>query len=78
MLRRIRIISQLFFLFLFLVLLVLTNYRGSDQIRYPVRIFLEFDPLIGLTTLLVAHRIPLLLLLGLSTLVVTFLFGRVF
>jgi len=78
MIRRIRIISQVFFLVLFLVLLVLTNYRGADQIRYPVRIFLEFDPLIGLTTLLVAHRIPLLLLLGLSTLIVTFLFSRVF
>ncbi len=78
MLRKFRLISQLFFLILFLVLLVLTSYRGVDEIRYPVRIFLEFDPLIGLTTLLASHQIPLLLLLGLLTLVITFLFGRVF
>jgi polyferredoxin/ferredoxin len=78
MLRRIRLLSQIFFLTVFFILLALTNYRGSDQIRYPVRIFLEFDPLIGLTTFLVAHRIPLLLLLGLATLIVTFFFGRVF
>lgn len=78
MLRKLRLTSQIFFLTLFLVLLVLTSYRGVDEIRYPVRIFLEFDPLIGLTTLLSSHQIPLLLLLGLVTLVLTFLFGRVF
>lgn len=78
MLRKFRLISQLFFFILFLVLLILTSYRGSDEIHYPVRVFLEFDPLIGLTTLLASHQIPLLLLLGLITLVLTFLFGRVF
>ncbi len=78
MLRKFRLISQLFFLILFLVLLILTSYRGTDEIRYPVRIFLEFDPLIGLATLLASHQIPLLLLLGLITLGLTFLFGRVF
>jgi len=78
MLRKLRLISQVLFFFLFLVLLVLTSYRGSDEIRYPVRIFLEFDPLIGLTTFLASHQIPLLLLLGILTLVLTFLFGRVF
>ena len=78
MLRKFRLTSQIFFLILFLVLLVLTSYRGLDEIRYPVRVFLEFDPLIGLTTLLASHQIPLLLLLGLPTLLLTFLFGRVF
>jgi polyferredoxin len=78
MVRRLRLISQLSFLVLFFVLLILTSYRGSDEIRYPVRIFLEFDPLIGLTTFLASHQIPLLLLLGLATAVLTLLFGRVF
>ncbi len=78
MLRKFRLTSQIFFLILFLVLLILTSYRGLDEIRYPVRVFLEFDPLIGLATLLASHQIPLLLLLGLVTLILTFLFGRVF
>ncbi|UCD70695.1 MAG: 4Fe-4S binding protein [Syntrophobacterales bacterium] len=78
MVRKFRLISQVFFLILFLVLLILTSYRGSDEIRYPVRIFLEFDPLVGLITLLASHQIPLFLLLGLITLGFTFLFGRVF
>jgi len=78
MLPKFRLISQLFFFILFLVLLILTSYRGSDEIPYPVRVFLEFDPLIGVTTILASHQIPLLLLLGLFTLVLTFLFGRVF
>jgi polyferredoxin len=78
MLRKFRLTSQISFFVLFLVFLVLTSYRGSDELRFPVRIFLEFDPLIGLTTFLASHQIPPLLLLGLITLGVTFLFGRVF
>jgi polyferredoxin len=78
MLRKLRLISQVFFLSLFFVLLVLTSYRGTDEIRYPVRVFLEFDPLIGIATFFASYQIPLLLLLGLITIGVTFLFGRVF
>ena len=78
MLRKLRLTSQVSFLALFVVLLILTSYRGSDEIRYPVRIFLEFDPLIGITTFLASHQVPLLLLLGFGTVVLTFLFGRVF
>lgn len=75
---QLRRISQWSFLILFLFLFVQTAYKGTDQIVYPVRIFLHFDPLILITTLLSSHYIPLALLLSLITIAVTLVFGRVF
>ena len=77
-LKRARIISQAVFLILFLFLLSQTEYHGRDVIAYPVKVFLELDPLILLTTFLSSHKAAAGLLLGVIAIVVTVLFGRVF
>jgi len=78
MLRRIRIPVQLAALGLFLYLLVRTLGVGEDRLGPPVRIFLEIDPLIGLTTWLRTHALPGLLWLSLLTLGLSFVLGRAF
>lgn len=76
--RKARIITQILFLVAFLALLVDTRYTGVDHLRFPVKVFLELNPLIGLTTLLSAHWAPALLLLSLIVVGVTLVLGRVF
>jgi polyferredoxin len=78
MLRRLRIPVQLAFLLLFLYLLVRTLGTGEDQLGPPVRIFLEIDPLVGLTTWLRTGALHGLMALSLLTIVLTLLFGRFF
>jgi ferredoxin len=73
-----RRLSQVLFLGLFVFLLLRTEYRGYDIIRYPVNTFFQLDPLLGLATLVglreaIAHFWPALL-----TVVVTLALGRVF
>jgi MauM/NapG family ferredoxin protein len=77
-LKKARIVSQTVFLVLFFYLLARTEYHGQDTIGYPVKVFLELDPLILLTTLLSAHAVTIGLALALITAVVTMMFGRVF
>ncbi len=76
--RKFRRISQALFLLLFLFLVFATRYGGTDQISYPVRVFLDFDPLIFLSTLFAAHAFPLALLSSLVVILITALLGRVF
>ena len=76
--RNLRRLSQTLFLLLFLFLVFATRYGGTDQIRYPVKVFLDFDPLILLSTLLAAHALPRDLLWSLTIVLVTALLGRVF
>ncbi|MEW6586438.1 MAG: 4Fe-4S binding protein, partial [Nitrospirota bacterium] len=78
--RHLRRISQGLFLLLFLFLFVQTESKGSDILGYPVRLFLDFDPLIFLTTLLASRgsNIPVAFFLSLITVVVTIVLGRVF
>ena len=78
LLKRTRVISQAVFFTVFVVLLAKTAYHGQDEIAYPVKVFLELDPLIGLTTFLASHTIAAGLLLALITVGVTRLLGRVF
>src|SRR3972149_5587530 len=73
-----RRLSQGAFLLLFFVLLVKTAYDGRNELSYPVKIFLDADLLIFLTSLLSAHRIPAALFLALLFVPVTLLFGRAF
>ncbi|MEJ2719813.1 MAG: 4Fe-4S binding protein [bacterium] len=77
-LKRARIISQTVFLALFLFLLASTEYHGTDLIAYPVKIFLELDPLILLTTFLSSHAVAAGLLLSLIFVAITLVLGRVF
>ena len=76
--RTLRRLSQGIFLILFLFLFIQTESKGSDELGYPVRIFLDFDPLIALSTLLSAHAIVAGFFLSLITIVLTVFLGRVF
>lgn len=74
--KRIRILYQVFFFALFLFLVAVTSV--SELGGYPVRWFLELDPLVGLGTGLAAHTLHPGLMWGLLLIAITVLFGRVF
>lgn len=76
--RRIRIAVQAAFLLLFVFLFLQTESKGNDDLGYPVKLFLDFDPLILITTLLSAHAVAAGFLLSIIVIAVTFIFGRVF
>src|SRR5512147_3154770 len=73
-----RRITQGLFLLLFLFLFIQTESKGNDELGLPVRLFLDFDPLILVTTLLSAHAAAVAFFFSLITIVVTLLLGRVF
>ncbi len=73
-----RIVTQAVFFAAFIVLLARTEYHGRDVIAYPVRIFLQLDPLILLTTLLSSHALVKALLWSLVVVAATLVLGRVF
>jgi len=81
---RIRRVSQIFFLLLFLVLLILTSMRpastGSADIhmRGPVRMFFLLDPLVAITNALATHALYRGLIVSLVILIPTLLLGRFF
>ncbi len=74
----IRRLTQALFLLLFFFLFIQTESKGNDELGYPVRLFLDFDPLILVTTLLSAHAAAAAFTLSLVTLVATLIFGRFF
>src|SRR4030042_4423251 len=78
--KTLRKITQGLFLVLFLFLFVQTESKGNDTLGYPVKLFLDFDPLIFITSLLTSHgrKIPSVFFLSLSLILVTVLLGRVF
>jgi MauM/NapG family ferredoxin protein len=78
MIRRLRIASQIVFFLIFLLLLVQTQYRGTDDVGLPVKLLLEIDPLHFLTTLLATGAVAGLLWLALITIALTFVLGRAF
>jgi MauM/NapG family ferredoxin protein len=77
-LKRARIISQTAFFAVFIFLLMKTEYHGQDAVGYPVKVFLELDPLIMLTTFLASHAVAAGLLLSLIVVVITVILGRGF
>jgi polyferredoxin/Pyruvate/2-oxoacid:ferredoxin oxidoreductase delta subunit len=76
--QKLRRLTQGLFLLFFLFLFIQTESRGADTLGYPVRLFLDFDPLIFLTTILSAHAAAKAFYFSLITIVVTLVFGRVF
>ncbi len=82
--RVLRILSQAFFLLLFLFLLFKSEYKGSFNtevakeitIGYPVAIFLESDPLHGLTTILSSGTLYEGMKWCIGILILSILFGR--
>ncbi len=78
MIRRLRRPVQGLSLLTFLVLLVLTRYGGDDEIAYPVRLYLDIDPLVMAGTLLSAHAVPVAFLASLAVLALALGLGRSF
>ncbi len=70
--------SQLLFLALFLVLFVMTEYRGHDQISVAVNSFFRSDPLVLAGYLLAAKSWSRLLLPAVVLVAATLLLGRFF
>ena len=77
-LRYARRITQGAFLALFLFLFLQTESQGENRLGYPVRLFLDCDPLIALSTVLSSRTLVPALLLSLIVVVMTLLMGRVF
>lgn len=73
-----RRISQGLFLALFLWLFKQTEQQGADRLGYPVKLFLDGDPLLALATLLSAHAVAAGFLLALGVALATVVLGRVF
>ncbi len=76
--RNARRISQTVFFVLFLFLLVMTEYKGTDTIAYPVKIFFDIDPLVAISTFLAEHSVPRMLLWSLAVVGLTVSLGRFF
>jgi polyferredoxin len=72
----VRIVSQTLFFALFMFLLWVTWFSRLGG--YPVSLFLEVDPLVGLSTALSTHTVYRWLWRGMWVLVPTLLLGRVF
>jgi polyferredoxin len=71
-------ISQIFFLAVFLILFLMTEYRGSDRIGVAVNAFFRADPLAGLSTLLATKEWNPLLLPAFLLLFFSAMIGRFF
>ena len=73
--RTIRLVYQLFFLILFVFLGFVAQpaYLGY----WPVSLFFQFDPLVGLSTTLSSRTLHYGLIWGLVVLILTILLGRV-
>jgi polyferredoxin len=71
-------ISQLIFLAIFVVLFLMTEYRGSDRIVAAVNGFFRANPLTFVTTMLATRGYSPLLLPGLLMLFAALLLGRFF
>jgi polyferredoxin len=70
--------SQVLFILLFVFLFLQTESTGRDELGYPVKIFLDFDPLILITTVLSAHTVEKAFFFSLIMIVITLVLGRVF
>jgi polyferredoxin len=75
---KLRRFSQGIFLLAFLFLFLQTESKGNDVLGYPVKIFLDFDPLILVTTVLSSHTAAKAFYLSLFLIIITLLLGRVF
>jgi polyferredoxin len=78
MIKKIRIATQGLFLLTFLWLFLQTESKGADELGYPVKIFLDADPLIFITTILSGHAWFNAFFLAILVIVATIILGRVF
>jgi len=75
---KLRKASQALFLLLFLYLFLQTESKGANELGYPVRIFLDADPLLYLTTLLSTRSLENVWSIALIVAIATVFLGRVF
>lgn len=73
-----RRIAQGIFLLLFIFLFLQTESKGKDELGYPVKLFLDFDPLIFITTIFSAHAVAKVFYYSISIIIITMIFGRIF
>jgi polyferredoxin/formate hydrogenlyase subunit 6/NADH:ubiquinone oxidoreductase subunit I len=73
-----RRIAQLFFLAVFLVLFIKTDYNGSDHLEAAVNLFFRLDPFLAACVILGAKVFVALLLPSLIVILLTFFLGRGF
>ena len=73
-----RRVTQGVFLVVFFFLFLQTESKGTDELGYPVKLFIDFDPLIFLSTILSSHTLAAALYLSIILIVLTMLLGRVF
>src|SRR5512136_3028861 len=78
MIRKIRIASQGIFFLIFVWLFLQTESKGANDLGYPVKIFLDTDPLIFLTTILSSREWYQTSYLAILVIVATVFLGRVF
>lgn len=70
--------SQALFLLLFLFLFLQTESKGGDELGYPVKLFLDFDPLLFISSLLSSRAPAPSFYLSLIVIVATIFLGRFF
>ncbi|MCX8021656.1 MAG: 4Fe-4S binding protein [Syntrophorhabdaceae bacterium] len=71
-------VSQFFFLVVFFILFIMTEYRGKDDIFFAINGFFRANPLVATTYILSMKSITPLILPGLLLIVFAFLLGRFF
>ncbi|MEI6314267.1 MAG: 4Fe-4S binding protein [Syntrophus sp. (in: bacteria)] len=76
--KNLRRFSQALFLLFFLWLFLQTESKGANELGYPVKIFLDADPLIWLTTILASRSFYGVFALALAVIIITVILGRVF
>ncbi len=76
--RNLRRTSQGVFLLGFIFLFLQTESKGADDLGYPVKLFLDFDPLILISSFLSSHSVQKAFYLSLIVIIMTVLLGRVF
>jgi ferredoxin len=73
-----RRLTQTGFFLLFVLLFLQTESKGADVLGTPVKLFLDFDPLLLVSTFFSARSVPAAFLWALLVVAVTAVFGRVF
>mgnify|MGYP001765808799 CR=1 FL=1 len=76
--KNLRRASQILFFLCFVYLFIQTEYKRRNELGLPVRLFLDFDPLIALSSLLASHAARAVFLLSLVTVALTIFLGRFF
>ena len=78
MIQHLRRLTQAVFLILFLWLFLQTESKGANELGYPVKVFLDADPLLVITTILASRTFYGTVFLAALVILTTIILGRVF